>query len=228
MSGTLCLIIKYLEEQFPWQLLIIMNWIIDLSHFWSFCNFLVCEGNWEPGRISGWILGLQRTFDFGMHFPPKITFWVLMLGSSYYGFWHICIYLGPARSTCIVAFIFLSLFCFSNIYYLFFESQHALQSDFMMIVKNLSHFDSTLYQVAFRNTLSPLTHCVNIERRHDSPISWDTNMLERLSCLTNPMAETKLHADWLAWLLTFLLSLHARRKDKQGFTRSVNIPYSLR
>lgn len=127
-----------------------------------------------------------------------------------------------------VAFIFLSLFSFSNIYYLFFQSQHAPQSDFMMIVKNPSHFDSTFLQVAFRNTLSPLTHCVNIERRHDSRISWNTDMLERPSCLTNPMAETKLHADWLAWLLTFLLSLHARRKDKQGFPGSVNIPYSLR
>lgn len=191
-----------------------MNWIIDLSHLWSFCNFLVCEDHWEQGLLSGWILAVQRILDFGMHFPLKITFWVLMLGSNYYGFWHISIYLGPAWSTCIVAFIFLSLFSFSNIYYLFFQSQHALQSEFMMIVENPSHFDSTLLQVAFRNTLSPLTRCVNTERRHDSSISRNTNMLERAFLLDKPYGRDQI-ACWLVGMAINLLAQLPCQQERQ-------------
>lgn len=52
-------------------------------------------------------------------------------------------------------------------------------------------------------------------------------MLEWPSRLRNLMAETTLHADWPAEPLTCLPSFHARKKDKQGFTKAVNIPYSL-
>lgn len=110
-----------------------------------------------------------------------------------------------------------------------------LQSDQMKIVEKLSHFGNTLLQEAFRNIFVWvvlfcfvfLTQSVDVKKRHDAPVTWNTKMLDWPSCLTNPMAESKLHADWSAWLLTFLLSSHARRKDKQGFTRAVNIPYSL-
>ena len=179
--------------------------------------------------MSGWLLGVQRTLELtvGMHFPPKITFWVLMLGSSYYGFWHIKIYLGPPRSTCIVAFIFLSLLSFSNICYLIFQPQHVLRSDLMEIQENPSHFDSTLLQVAFRNTFVFLDTMYWYKEG-----TWFSHILEHQYAgmalvLDEPYDRDQISCWLVGMAINLLAQLPSRRKEKQDFTRAVNIPYGL-
>lgn len=185
------------------------DWFVLLSGQ-SCCNFCVCADCYDWCPLGIWVCKGHLNWKLVCIFL-LISALVLMLVSANYGIWHIEIYPGPPWLTRIVVFIFpsvSSLQCLVSIFPI--TACLKRESDLIKIVEDLSHFDSPLICWHTRKGM--------VLRFPGTPMAFP---------LDEPMAETKLHADWPAWPLTCLLSPHARKEDKQGFTEAVNIPYSL-